>query len=930
MTLFRSKRLQTVLCLLLGCSFPAVAQDDTPPDVLYQQGIRLFLGGRYPEAIEKFEPIIEVFSEEPELKQALEQVYYALGSCYYNEQRNEDAVKTFEAYIQRYPDAPFVDEALFRIGAAYQSDETYDDAIEAYQRLLREKPNSDYTEDGSFQIGICYLVQDDYEHVIESFEAFEKAFPRSSLYPQAMMFLARAYFETGEGLKALDVIDRLDDVKQELDHIVYMNFLAIEIGDAAFEETDYDTALRAYRRVRTRGSLRRLQQKYIARLDGRLEAIGRRKANAQTISSHFREERRLQSALASANDMYGKLQKMPEYDAGLFHRIGSCFSNSDRFWEARVAFARVVAEAKDEAIKEAAQFDLAMVLSRLRRFDDLVKEADKYLAQHGDDPKYIENGRVASMAFMRAESYINQERFEEAEKEMVMLKETYPDFVQKERVTFYIALSMAMQEKFDEAIELFNQWLAENPEHLLRSEVEYWLPIAKFYNEQYEEALPEFQAYVEKYPMMVYAPEAGYRAALCMYSLEQFGACADTLQQWLEAYPDHYFAWEARLTRADALAADGQLEEAKTAYKLVTKEAGPFYFLALNQAAKVYKALGTDRDMREMARRFVQYVHDNPDSGNIVDAAYQAGTALRRIGKKDEARKYYWSIIERYGNNRGWEGFSALLKDLKDLYGPDEEEQEKVDFTDAYRKAEKEVRWTLASRLAMADVTDASERARQAASLDIANRYKMDVLGPEGLAFLGELFLELGRPEKGMTYFDRLLEEFPTSRHTSVAHLRRAQALLSEESYAEALKAAEQSILAAFEPEIFIEAVFVRAESRRALNMLDRATEDYNIVIANRAAPRQLKPRSMLGIAACLEAKGDYRKAIPYYQRVYVLYGAYVDEVAAAYLRSGLAFEKLKDPGAAARTYREMLENESLASTQEAEKARTRLSRLPS
>ena len=106
--------------------------------------------------------------------------------------------------------------------------------------------------------------------------------------------------------------------------------------------------------------------------------------------------------------------------------------------------------------------------------------------------------------------------------------------------------------------------------------------------------------------------------------------------------------------------------------------------------------------------------------------------------------------------------------------------------------------------------------------------------------------------------------------------------------------------------------------------------EPQNIVIANRAAPRHLKPKSMLGIAACFEAEGDFRKAIPYYQRIYVLYGAYTDQVAEAYLRSGLAFEKLQDPGAAARTYREMLENETIASTQEADKARVRLSKLQS
>ena len=86
------------------------------------------------------------------------------------------------------------------------------------------------------------------------------------------------------------------------------------------------------------------------------------------------------SDLAQAQSLLQKLESIPNYDAGLFHRIGRCFLNTDRYWEARVAFTRVVEEAQDEALKEASQFDLILVLSRMRRFEELISEADRYLA----------------------------------------------------------------------------------------------------------------------------------------------------------------------------------------------------------------------------------------------------------------------------------------------------------------------------------------------------------------------------------------------------------------------------------------------------------------------------------------------------------------------------------------------------------------------
>jgi tetratricopeptide (TPR) repeat protein len=52
---------------------------------------------------------------------------------------------------------------------------------------------------------------------------------------------------------------------------------------------------------------------------------------------------------------------------------------------------------------------------------------------------------------------------------------------------------------------------------------------------------------------------------------------------------------------------------------------------------------------------------------------------------------------------------------------------------------------------------------------------------------------------------------------------------------------------------------------------------------------------------------GQPRRAVAYYQRVYVLYAKWPERVAKAYLRSGEAFEALGDFPAARRTYQEML-----------------------
>ncbi len=915
--------------LLLVGLVPVRAQQEGP-DVLYQQGLQLFLAGDYSGAIAKFQPIVDTFANEPELKLALEQVYYALGSAYYNQQDWERAIKAFTSYSDLYPKGKFRDEVLYRIAAAFQSDERYPEAVEAYRRISRDAPRSDFAEDAAFQTGLTLVQQGDMEAAILALEKFTIDYPQSALFGQAVMFLSRAYFDRNETAKALDTLARTDGRVRNLDHVAFVNFLSIEIGDRAFDETDYDLALRAYRHTRTRASLIRLQRQHVEQVQGQLAELTRRLNGAASLVSAFREERRLRTSLQQAQELLKKVENLPQYDAGLFHRIGSCFMSTDRFWEARVAFARVVAEATDPKIKEAGHFDLILCLSRLRRFQETIAESDRYLAEFGKDPALLKNGRVAGIGYVRAESFINLEEFAKAEPELAALLAQFPDHPQRVRLEFYLALSQAMQERFDEAVSGFEAWLQTYPDHLLRGEVEYWLPVALFYSERYDRALPLYVAFEAKYPESVYAAEAGYRAALSKYALEDFKGAARDLDAWLKRYPAHYFQGEARVTWGDALAASSQFEEAKAAYRSVTKEAGAFYFMALNQAGKVYKALGTPEDFRQMAEAFAQYIRDNPSSPNVVDAAYQAGWALRQLGRVDQARSLYWNVLREHGNEVAWEGFSLLLKDLTALYDEEPADTVSREFGQELEKARAAGRKTLASRLKLTLIPEEEGRARMAGFRAAAVEYPMDSLGADGLSALGAYFLGTGEAERGTAYLDRLLKDYPNSRHAPFARVRRAEQLLAAGSAREALQEAELAVENATDPALFVEAVFLRAEARRSTGAQDAALEDYNTVLASRGADRALKPRALLGMAACHEARKDYRKAIPFYQRIYVLYRAYTGEVAQAYLGSGKAFEQLKDYAAAANSYREMLADEKLASTPEAAQARERLSRIGS
>jgi len=904
------------------------AQDDDSPASLYQNALRNFTAGRFNEAIPYFNQLIDVFGREPSLQTEIENAYYGLGCSYYNTGFYPECVDTFTKMLEQFPKNRSIDEAYFRIAASYQYQDKYDEAIKAYQHLTGTWPNSPFAEDAAFQAAMALMVSEKAEEAVAAFESFTQTYPHSDLVPQAMVFMSRAYFQSGDYVKALETLEKVGDKTKSLDHLVYANFLAMEIGDFAFDETDYRIALRAFRRVRTNESLIRFQKKLVADAERMLEVSRAMVVPPSELAQHFRSERRIMASVSTLKQALEKLEGTPDYDASLFHRIGRCFYSTDRYWEAYTAYSRVVREAKDPILQEACHFDLILVLNRLRRFGELIEQADLYLAAYGEDEKLIKSERVPAVAFMRAESFINTEKFEQAEIEMTKLQETYPAHAQMPRIKFYRALSISMQERFKESIALFNTWLEEYPDHIMGSEVAYWLPISMFYDGQYEAAIPLFDGYVDNYSMSVYAPEAAYRSALCKYSMENFEQSAKELETWFEDYPDHYFKWEGRVTLADAYAAIGELDKAKQNYlQAITPEAGPMEYLALTQIDKVFKALDTEEDYRMMADTHIRYIQNNPNSPNMVESAYNAGWALKQIGRTDEARRLYWMTIERFGNNRAWDGFGPLLNDLRSMYRDMTPEAIEKDFEGLISKARAEQRPTMVSRLVNEMLSwRKMPDAERAAELE--RRFDPSVLDAETLAFMGNAFVRNGEMARGQPLLDLVLKDFPQSKFVDVAYARKAEALLMEGKNEEALVTANIAIEKAMETGLMMEASFTKAQAYQALGRYADAVEEFNNVLASRASPRQLKPKAMLEAATCLEAQGEISKAIPYYQRIYVMYAAYTDEMAQAYLRSAEAFEKIDDRQSAINTYNEMLAVETLAGRPELDEAKQKLAKL--
>lgn len=364
-----------------GVGIPGDSEDS--PETLYQRGMASFTAGDYEHSLDYLDNLIKVFGQEPELQQRIDLAMYAKGCALFNMERYPEAVTAFNGYVGKFPSSKFIDEAYFRIAQAHQLQDEMGEAVKSYRIVCSKFPNSPYAEDALFQVGVCELLQQHSGDAAAAFKEFIAAFPRSRLAPQAGAYCARALFDDGESEQAIDMLQQVEEMpNRSWTVITYCNFLAFEIGDYVFDDTEYELALRAYRRVKPRSAILRHLQDSLAALQALQDRLSKERVLPGQMSERYRTDRRLASELTQTREMLSKLEAAPDYDANLYHRIGRCFFNTDRYWESRVAFSRVVSTATDPDVKEAAHFDLILSISRLRRFNDLLVEAEQYLAEY--------------------------------------------------------------------------------------------------------------------------------------------------------------------------------------------------------------------------------------------------------------------------------------------------------------------------------------------------------------------------------------------------------------------------------------------------------------------------------------------------------------------------------------------------------------------
>ena len=143
----------------------------------------------------------------------LEQTYVQMWKIYYAMDDLGRAAQMCLELQRRFPDSPFVDEALLLMGQVSQKQGKFQEAIGVYRRLAAVK-NSPLAPAAQYAVGECYeqmgTVQKNKIHYDEAFLAFKacfEKFPNSNQAGDALSKMAEYYYSKDDFTRALDLYE---------------------------------------------------------------------------------------------------------------------------------------------------------------------------------------------------------------------------------------------------------------------------------------------------------------------------------------------------------------------------------------------------------------------------------------------------------------------------------------------------------------------------------------------------------------------------------------------------------------------------------------------------------------------------------------------------------------------------------------------------
>jgi len=897
------------LWLIVGC--PAVRAQTA--EELLQAGAAAFQTGDYAKAEQNFSRFLDDYGKSPEAQPHRENAIRLAGVSQIQLGRFEQALKSVESYLGEFPQGGKVEDFSFWRGVALLKLDEGQKAHEAFDAFVKKYPQSPKADEARFSMGLALLRQEKFKETADYFAAQTGWKPETAY--QTRIIRLHALVQSGQLDAAAALVPTINAQDETAWKIAAYHLLALDLGNRLMAEDKYRAALGVLQRVWPKA---RIEGRQAARLENIKGRIARDSASPQAAGSY--ELLHLKDLAAQVEQDLTQMAKIPDYDTALQYRIGRCFYELDRPREAYLVLKQMVAKMPDSELLASADYTLLVCLTRMERWEESVAAAEDFGRRFPDDKQ------LPAVNYLKAESLMRMRSYDAAGKAFAGVAGKFPQFAQAQRSDFLAGYVLLLQGQNGAAAAHFESLLEREPKGAFAEQALYWQAMAFHFDKDYVKSREAFGNYLRKYPKGGSAADAVFRRAQALFNQRQFVESYKELESFLKAHPGSAPFDEACNLLGDSYLALGEIERGLAAYAKVSGKDARLYEYGLFRTGQAYKA---EEKYDEMREHFARFIKERPQSPRLSEALSQLAWVYRRQEHPEKAREIYWEAVARYGNDPEAPAVEPMFMTLARMSRqPEEKTRFLARLSDMAEDAAEGKKNTLTARLWWVRASVVEKESPAEASrlrLKIAGLGQPKELSPLILADVADELRKTGEGEKAAEFYQTLLAWYPLSAFKDRAYAGLGLLAVQEGREKQAL---EQFAL--FEKEasrspLLADVLQARAQLLAGRGQSGEAVRDLERILQLPSAKGKPWVDALYRIGEIHVKQNDPKRAIPYFQCIYVMYGRWTDYVAKAYWQSGQAFEKLNMTTEAVNTYKEFLSQEQLESTPEYGKARERL-----
>ncbi len=930
----------TVLCLGMCCVFAtARAQVKTSAndanltaEELSVNASQLYAAGKYAEAAAKYGEFIAAYGKAKEAQAAVRQMRYPLAMSLLQLQKFPEAQEAIKEALSNDPPIAQQEkqDLTFWQGVCEMQDKDYEAARKTFEQFLALFPagserNPNYAaqfpaiqkmSEARLLIGTSFLLEEKNREAAGYFTGI-----KPGLTPvnrgRATVLELYALLEASEEDKAMALVAEEYPRMGDLLQLVTFQTLTLELGSRYLEKKEMRKAIIALQRIWSAERLLRHQETRLADLTSKLQAAEANPAGDPYVKFQ------LGQMIAKVKREIGNFQKIANFDSALRLRLATAYQGMKRYRESALIMEAMLTEMPPDPVVESASVNLVQSWSQIERWPKAVEAAQMFVEKFPKSPS------VPLALYLQGIAEQKDLRYTDAVATFETITKKYPKSDFAPRAQFMEGFSLLLAERNKEAVAAFEEFPKKFPGHEMRESAAYWRGMAYSLDKQYARSREVMGEYLAKYPDGPHRGDAAFRNAYCAQQLEDYTTSIKELYGFLRQHPGHENIAEARVLLGDALMNEGRMDEGIASFAGIPKNEPRFYEEGVFKVGKAYKLMEEHGKLRDHMRDFAA---ESPRSPRVAEAIYHIGWVWRQEGDVAKARDVYWEAITGYGNDAEIRSVDDLFPALGKLYkGSEEAAQYLARLHDLREEAAAEKKSTLAMRAlwAQAFAQRKTDPARsQQLLLEAAPLANVQTTNPLLLADFAGALMAAGRDKEGEQMWRDLVKWNPRAPQKD-----RAFAALGMLEMERGNEKAALGYFDRFERETMGSVIFGRTLLAKARLLESRglhpdARKTLEAVLANTASSGQEKAEALFRVGDIYMREGKPQLAVPYFQRIYVMHGRWRDWVARSYLRSGEAFEKLKDNLSARRTYQELAEKEELADLKETAQARKRLDAL--